>query len=236
MGSVDHVECFKTATLLARGLAHDLRNILGVVQLELDTMVMRGAMAESSLSVIREAVERGVELTRRLMQFAGREQGARRRVDLSSVIEGALGMLRGAAGPRASVVAELAGKLMVEVDVPQIERVLLNLVLNACDALPAPRPVVIRSYEMSGDEVGWTGLDVGRRYATVAVHDSGEGIPETVRERLFEPFFTTKEMGRGNGLRLASSWEIVRQHGGSMRAESSPGTGTTMFIALPLVP
>lgn len=235
MDSIDHIECFRTATLITGGLAHDLRNILGVVKLELETLEVQGFVTQPSLAAIREAVDRGVELTRRLMQFAGSEQGARQRVDLCSVIEGALGMLRSAAGPRASVVAEIAGSLIVEVDVLEIERVLLNLLLNACDALPEPRPVVILSYEMRGDEVGWTGLDRGRRYAIIAVRDSGEGMTETVRVRLFEPCFTTKGLGRGTGLGLASSCGIVRQHGGSMRVESSPGTGTTMLIALPLV-
>lgn len=225
----------ETATVLASGLAHDLRNILGVVQLELEMLADRAGLAAAELSPAREALDRGIELTRRLTQFAGGERMAKVRVDLRGAIEGAMGVLRGAAGRRARLVAELAEDLEVEVDVLQLERVLVNLVVNARDALAEPGPVLLRTYELRGGEVGWSGLDLGRRYAVITVRDPGEGMSAAVQERLFDPFFTTKAAGGGTGLGLASCWGIVRQHGGAMRVESSPGAGTTMMIALPLV-
>lgn len=217
---------------LAAGVAHDFNNILTIIMTE--AAVARaesrsGRRVEDNLAAIEHASERAAELCRQMLAYSGRAHIDRRRLDLSALVADTAAMLEAAAGRRASLRHELASGLgPVLGDATQLRQVLLNLVLNSCEALPSPSEILLRTgtSHREGDE-----LPAGE-YAWFEVIDHGSGMEATTVARMFDPFFTTKVIGRGLG--MAAVMGIVRGHRGAIDVDSAPGRGTRIRVSLPV--
>lgn len=226
---------------LAGGVAHDFNNLLTVVVAQSDLLLLEvpegGELAED-IELIRGAAERGSDLTRQLLAFS-REQVLRPRVvDVSDVVRSAERLLIRLLGRHIELVLACPEELpRVRVDPTQLEQVIVNLVVNARDAMPDGGRVSIRTdVEEVGPEKAAEvpGLREGR-YVTLTVSDEGIGMDEGTRARLFEPFFTTRRERGGTGLGLATSYGIVKQSGGTIHVESEPGRGAAFFVRFPAV-
>ena len=206
------------------GVAHDFNNLLTVVLGNVDIMARR---PEDSLKralridAIRQAAERGRDLTRQLLAFSRRQNLTPVTVDIGDLIRNFAPLLRQAVGEAVSVELDLAsGPQPAHIDVTQMENALLNLAVNARDAMAGVGALTIRT-ETSADAI------------CISLQDTGAGMTAEVRERIFEPFFTTKEVGRGSGLGLSQVYGFVRQSDGEVRIVSDPGAGARFDIALP---
>ncbi len=225
---------------LAGGIAHDFNNllcpILGLAELLLLDASLAGP-AREHLTSIAQAAQRAGELTRQLLAFGRRQELAHVTVDLNRVVRGFEPIIRGALRENIELRMDLAdGLWMVCGDTGQLEQVLMNLVVNAQDAMPeggllaiATANTVLQASEEGEEE----SIGPGGEYATLTVTDSGAGMDDETRARAFEPFFTTKPSGRGTGLGLASVHGIVLQHGGRLFLHSEVGVGTTIEVSLP---
>jgi PAS domain S-box-containing protein len=221
---------------LAGGLAHDLNNALTIINGYSDMLldeVPPPTEFHGNLREIKRAGERAAALIQQLLAFSRKQVLQPRVVNLNTIISDARNVLRTATGEHIDLVLTLDGALLpVQVDPAQFYHVLLNLVLNARDAMPDGGRIEIRTdnRRLLRDEDA--GLPAGQ-YVTVSVKDTGVGIEESVKHRLFEPFFTTKEVGKGTGLGLSSALGIVQQSGGSIVASSEPGQGSEFTVYLP---
>jgi two-component system, cell cycle sensor histidine kinase and response regulator CckA len=213
---------------LAGGIAHDFNNLLtairGNASLALADMPP-GEGPREDIEQIEIAADRAAALTRQLLAFARQTVIHRQPVDLVSIVCRMEPMLRRLIGEHIDLVTDTSSRITVMADPSQIEQVVLNLVVNACDAMPEGGRLTIRTAVADGPE--------GARLAVLAVVDTGIGMDERVRARVFEPFFTTKEPGKGTGLGLATVYGIVRQSGGSIDVASQPGHGATFTVRLP---
>lgn len=221
---------------LTGGLAHDFNNLLGVVIGNLDLLKLHLGDNDRALQkadVALGAAERGATLTRSLLAVARRQPLDPRAQDVNSLIRNLEPLLVHSAGKKVVVQLELCpGEAMAKVDAGGMENSMLNLVVNARDAMSEGGSVTIRTRITSaGTEVSST-LKEGR-YVVVSVADTGCGMPPEVVARAFEPFFTTKERGRGTGLGLPMVYGFARQSGGDARMYSEVGRGTTVNIYLP---
>jgi len=220
---------------LAAGVAHDFNNLLTIVIANAHH-IARDRKASSQIAEqarqILEASNRSVELTRELLQLARRTPRAPRVFDLVEGVKAILGILRTAAGPAHRV--ELLGGAAagsVFMDRSQLERLLVNLVVNARDAMPDGGTITLRVGEASpSGELG-----ASRDHLLLEVIDTGIGMDATTRARIFEPFFTTKLRGQGTGLGLSIVYQIVSDFGGAIEVESELARGTTFRIHLPRV-
>src|SRR5665213_956009 len=224
---------------LAGGVAHDFNNLLAVisnyasfVSEELDDK----EAAQNDLGQIRVAAERAAELTRQLLAFAGRKVLQPVIFDLNQVIIAVEQILRRTIGEHVELTISLStDPWLVEADPGQLEQVLVNLAVNARDAMPDGGLLTIDTENSEIDE-GYTephpGLALGR-YVRLRVSDTGSGMEQAVLDRVFEPFFTTKPRGEGTGLGLPTVFGIVAQAGGEIQLFSEPGIGTTCRVLLP---
>ncbi len=224
---------------LAGGIAHDFNNLLTVIKGNAELVLLgQGAEAPDREEVeeIQRAAERAATLTRQLLAFSRKQILQPRLLSLNGVvaeIERILGRLIGADVAMTTDLHPALG--MVRADPGQLEQVLLNLVVNARDAMPSGGRLVIATREAREEEVrGHAEAEPGR-YVVLSVSDTGVGMDDRVRERVFEPFFTTKEPGKGTGLGLSTVYGIARQSGGFVRVESAPGAGSTFLVYLPRV-
>ena len=222
--------------LLAGGIAHDFNNMLTVIfgraQVLLDRLP-KDARARQDADAIGEAAERAATLTRQLLAFSRKQLLERCTLDLNSVIADMAQMLRRLIGENITVVTALAqSAAWVNVDRGQLEQVILNLAVNARDAMPGGGQLTLSTESVDSD--GADALPSGR-FVALVVSDTGVGMDAATRERIFEPFFTTKPVGAGTGLGLATVYGVVEQHGGHIAVDSAPGRGTTFRVYLPSV-
>ncbi|MFN8018289.1 MAG: PAS domain S-box protein [Acidimicrobiales bacterium] len=219
---------------LAGGIAHDFNNLLGVI-LNYATLAQRGVddpVVSDDLDQIRAAAERAADLTRQLLAFARRDAARPEPLDLRELVDQFSRMLERVIGEQTRLVVGVEQGIIVHADRHQLEQVLLNLCLNARDAMPGGGTVTITSGAAQVAD-GRLGLP-SRPYAALLVTDEGEGMAPDVLDRAFEPFFTTKAQGDGTGLGLSTVYGIVRQNGGAVQLHSSPGEGTTVEVLLPM--
>jgi PAS domain S-box-containing protein len=224
---------------LASGVAHDFNNILMSIMGSADLLLMDSKPddpAHGEANEIKQSVQRGAGLTRQLLAFSRRQATSPRLFALGDVISGMDTLLRRLIGPEIEFDIVRQGAPMVVADPAQIEQVVLNLVINARDAMPDGGRLTVALDEVRLDEAAAVPHVEGRagRYARLSVADTGTGIDEATRARLFEPFFTTKEQGKGTGLGLSIVYGIVKQSGGYIVVQSEPGRGATFVIYLPL--
>ncbi|MGE5244086.1 MAG: two-component system sensor histidine kinase NtrB [Betaproteobacteria bacterium] len=225
---------------LAGGVAHDFNNVLMSIIGSADLLLMQldpGDPARGEVLEIGESVRRGASLTRQLLAFSRRQASSPRLFALGDVVVGMDTMLRRLIGPEIDLQIQTPAPTSVIADPAQIEQVVLNLVINARDAMPEGGRLVVRVDEVTLDEAAAVAQVEGHpgRYARLSVADTGTGMDARTRARLFEPFFTTKEHGKGTGLGLSIVYGIVKQSGGYITLVSELGRGTTFFIHLPLV-
>jgi PAS domain S-box-containing protein len=237
------VQKFDAVGRLAGGIAHDFNNVLTVIiGLTSDLIeTPTGAIphhVRKDLEEIRLAGERAASLTQQLLAFSRKQIVRPMVLNLNTVVARIEMMLRRLIGEDIELRSMLADDLgRVRADAGQIEQVLVNLAVNARDAMPAGGKLTIETGNVALDREyarGHVSVAPGR-YAMIAVSDTGVGIPPEVQARLFEPFFTTKELGRGTGLGLATVYGIVKQSGGNIWVYSEPDKGATFKIYLPLV-
>jgi signal transduction histidine kinase/CheY-like chemotaxis protein len=218
---------------LTGGVAHDFNNLLTIASGSLEMLEAR-ISDERSLYLLRNAqsaISRGATLTTSLLAFARKQRLEPVLANLNSVILEMEEMLRRSLGPSVEIRHALASELWpVEIDIGQIETALLNIAINARDAMPGGGILLFETANASDplpEEVA------GRDCVLVSVDDTGTGMSPDVVERAFEPFFTTKEVGRGTGLGLSMVFGVVHQSGGAVRLRSELGRGTTVLIYLP---
>lgn len=219
---------------LAGGVAHDFNNIISVIlsYCEILSAQTTNASMLTGLGVIRESCLRAIELTRQLLAFGRRQMLEPRLVALDEIVRGVEPMLATAAGARCRLRVELAAGLPpVRVDATQIERVLMNLVINARDAMPEGGEVTVETGDGTA-EAAAAGMAPGP-YVYLAVRDQGHGVDPAIQQRIFEPFFTTKSRGKGTGLGLSTVFGIVQQSGGLLTLTSEAGAGSVFRALLP---
>ncbi len=212
---------------LAGGIAHDFNNLLTVIRGNAELVAAQfPGPADELVEDIRTAADRATGLVRQLLAF-GRRQPARPVViDLNEAVTDMAGMLRRLLGERVTVATILSPEpVRARIDRGQFEQVVMNLAVNAKDAMPTGGTVTIATATACPDGVA--------RFARVTVSDTGVGMTAQVREKIFEPFFTTKAVGKGTGLGLATVYGIVNQAGGRIGVDSVVGAGTTFRVDLP---
>ena len=221
---------------LTGGVAHDFNNILHIISANVQLMLRSDDNGRKRLLNILDAVERGKKLAAQLLAFARRQPLHPSVVNLAQLIERMDTLLHRAVGDSVAIRMEIPPDLWnVLVDPNQLENVLLNLVINARDAMDGGGNVTIALGNLvvdPADQLAYPGIRPGE-FVTIAVTDTGSGMPPDVMERAFEPFFTTKPEGKGTGLGLSMAHGFVKQSGGHIRLASRPGEGTTVTIYLP---
>ncbi|MBN2123602.1 MAG: PAS domain S-box protein [Deltaproteobacteria bacterium] len=222
---------------LAGGIAHDFNNLLMAIQGNVSLMLFDAKPPHpyyERLKAIQKQVRSGAKLTSQLLGYARKGRYEVRPMSLNRLVE-ATAETFGRARKAVAVRLDLEGDLCaVEADDSQIEQVLLNLYVNASDAMPRGGDLIVTTRNAKSDELKDKPYAVKPGpYVLLTVTDTGTGMDEKTVERIFEPFFTTKEMGRGTGLGLASVYGIVKGHGGYIDVESAPGRGSTFRVYLP---
>lgn len=234
-----HAQKMKAVGQLSAGLAHDFNNLLAVIIGFSDVLLEEFAgrdCAHHKVQEIKKAAKRAATLTSQLMSFARQQVVDPRVLDINAVVCESCKMLKSLLGKEIELVLLLNPRVgRVLADTHQIEQVIINLSLNARDAMPKGGVLTI---ETSNHDV--TGAEAERRvpmapasYVKITVRDTGIGMDAGVQARLFEPFFTTKALGQGTGLGLATVYGIVKQSGGFIWVDSERGRGTTFEIFLP---
>jgi two-component system cell cycle sensor histidine kinase/response regulator CckA len=231
-----HSQKLEAIGTLAGGVAHDFNNILGGVMVGLSLLERRHAdeRHRTLIADMKALVERGAKLTQQLLGFSGRGKYEAAPRDVREIIGRTTALFQ-----QTHRGVQIAEKFASDVDnalidSAQIEQVLLNLYLNAAQAMPGGGCLEIGAQNrvLSEEEALPLGVAAGR-FVQIAVGDTGTGIDAAILPHIFEPFFTTKAPDQGTGLGLASAYGIVRNHGGSLHVESVVGAGTTFFILLP---
>jgi PAS domain S-box-containing protein len=226
---------------LTGGIAHDFNNMLQGIAGSLDMMERRIASGRPEdvarfVGVARQSVTRAAGLTHRMLAFARRQALNPRPVDPDALVRGMAELIRRTVGPGVALVLRLGdGKWLALCDANQLESALLNLAINARDAMPDGGTLTIATADRQLSAVDLVAEDGARPgdYVELSVGDTGAGMTADVMARAFEPFFTTKPIGQGSGLGLSQIYGFARQSGGFVRLESAPGRGTTLRLYLP---
>jgi PAS domain S-box-containing protein len=226
---------------LAGGVAHDFNNMLGVIigraEMALQQDVSNDKL-QHNLKEILKAGLRSADLTRQLLAFARKQTAVAKILDLNDTISGMLQMLRRLIGEDIDLLwAPELDLWKVKIDPSQVDQILVNLVVNARDAISGVGAITMRTDNVAieDSESAQTPELIAGQYVLLTVSDTGTGMTQEVRENIFEPFFTTKEMGKGTGLGLSTVYGIVKQNDGFIYVESEPEKGTTFKIYLPRV-
>ena len=233
-----HAQRLEAVGQLTGGIAHDFNNLLTVVSGNLQLLELEAGASPSSAELIANAlraVDHGAALTSKLLAFARRQRLSPRAIEPAALLQDLGSMLRRTLGDRVRIDIEVPPDTPpVYADAAQLESALLNLALNARDAMPRGGQLTIAAHAQAVDGARDT-LDLpAGRYVRFSVADTGLGMAPEVLARAFEPFFTTKGPGKGSGLGLSMTYGFVRQSGGELRARSRLGYGTTMELYLPV--
>ena len=224
---------------LAGGVAHDFNNVIAVItsvtELMLEDPTLR-PQQRADLCDVRQAAARASDLTRKLLAFSRSQSVQQQVLDLDAVVRDTEKMLRRLVREDIALETSLgAGGARVFADAGQLEQVLLNLVVNACDAMPGGGRIRVETSQVTLDKAvaaRQPGARAGH-HVLLSVSDTGSGMAPNVLARAFEPFFTTKQPGKGTGLGLAIVYGVVQQAGGFVRLSTEPGAGTTASVFLP---
>ncbi len=238
LAQVHQMQKLESLGQLTGGIAHDFNNLLMAILTNLDMLARNIPDMPRTKRLIDGAIkaaERGTALTNRMLAFAKRQELRPEVVDVPRLIGGMIEMLRSSIGPTITIDTQFETDLLpIRVDANQLELAVLNLALNARDAMPIGGRLLIsaRQERIEGEDT--LGLDPGS-YVCVAVTDSGLGMDEQTLKRAPEPFFTTKATGKGTGLGLSMVYGLAAQSGGGVRLSSAIGSGTTVRVLLPAV-
>ena len=225
---------------LAGGVAHDFNNMLTAILISTETLLQRTEIDEvnrAEIDIIHEASLQAAAITHQLLAFSRRQVLRPEQLNLNALVNNTTAMAKRLIGEHVQLRTILdPGLDAVSVDPGQMSQVLLNLIVNARDAMPSGGRLTIttRNLELNEEQAGLIDLDEGT-YVMLEVVDAGTGMDQETRDRIFEPFFTTKEAGRGTGLGLSTVYGIVKQSGGHIEVCSAPGQGSTFGIYLPSV-
>ncbi|HEY6852714.1 MAG TPA: ATP-binding protein, partial [Gemmatimonadales bacterium] len=238
-----HAQKMEAVGQLAAGVAHDFNNVLTAVLGSTELLLLdtpAGAATREEIEIIRDAATRAQDLIRQLLAFSARQVLKPIVLDLNALVDNVHKMLRRLIGEDITLASMLAPGLgRVRADPGQVEQVLVNLAVNARDAMPSGGRLTLSTasadVEPPPPGAGAGGPVPPGRYVVLQVTDTGSGMDAMTQARIFEPFFTTKPRGRGTGLGLATVYGIVRQSDGHIEVKSAPGSGTTFRIYLPRV-
>ncbi len=236
---VQQLRKFEAIGKLAGGIAHDFNNVIGAILgwAEMGCAEEQpGTISHDRFQKIRDQANWAGRLTSQLLAFARRQMLQPRKTDLNTLVVEGMSLLRRVIGEQIEVCVVAAPDLrVVMVDPAQIEQVLMNLSLNARDAMPQGGRLIIETQNMEIDKEFCRAHPYARpgSFILLSVSDTGVGMDAATAERIFEPFFTTKELGKGTGLGLATVYGIVKQHEGFIHLYSEPGRGTTFRVYLP---
>ena len=236
-----HVQKMELVGRLAGGIAHDFNNVLTMVTGHCEALARKLGPEGShvrNVAAIQRAVDRAAALTRQLLSFGRRVLAEPKIVDVNQIVTSLQHLLPRIIGEQIETVVTVTENLgPVRVDPGQIEQVILNLVMNARDAMPDGGTVRIESAQVEHDAetAAWSPQLQPGPYVTLTVSDTGCGMDDSTRRQIFEPFFTTKEVGQGVGLGLSTVYGIVVQSGGAITVNSELGRGSSFTIHLPVV-
>jgi PAS domain S-box-containing protein len=221
---------------LAGGVAHDFNNLLTVIIGHVDLLMRDASQAPTreSLTEVRAAAQSAAELTKQLLMFSRQQVIEARPVEVDAIVRSTEKMLGRLIGEDVQLATTLGARgAQINIEPHQLEQVIMNLGINARDAMPDGGKLSIETSVV--DLTGDTGWDVSPgTYVLLAVVDTGIGMDAATQERVFEPFFTTKEAGKGTGLGLSTTYGVVKQSGGTINVYSEPGMGTVFRIYLPV--
>ena len=244
--ALQHAQRLESVGQLTGGIAHDFNNLLTVISGNLQVLEELPALADDAfgqqlVAAASRAGRRGAELTGKLLAFSRRQVLQPASIDVGVLLEALADMLRRTLDQRIRIsVAAAPGCPAVLADPGQLESALLNIAINARDAMPEGGALEFTCRALPGAELPLELADAAdagsARYVEIVVVDSGVGMSEAVKERAFEPFFTTKAAGRGTGLGLSTVYGFARQSQGAVLIDSAPGAGTTLRLLLPVVP
>lgn len=226
---------------LAGGIAHDLNNVLAPILMSINLLkdAIPAQEDRALLQTIEVSARRGADMVKQVLSFARGLEGQRHLVKLADVLRDLERIMHETIPKNVLITSSLAPDLwQVQADPTQLQQVLLNLCVNARDAMPAGGKILITAKNMTVDE-HYAAMNIEARvgsYVKIEVEDNGCGIPPEILERIFDPFFTTKPVGEGTGLGLATTLAIVKSHDGYIRAYSEPDKGTRFRIYLPADP
>jgi len=233
----------ETLGALAAGLTHDFNNVLNTITSNVALAKEDGDYSQQvgvRLDQISDAANKAAGLIRRLMQFSRRQELHQRSLGVNDVVRDVLRLTQPLLRENIHLTLDLAADLpAIYGDSSQIEQVLVNLIVNALDAMPDGGDLTIATHvalRNQTDSVGEESIRHNKEkeeVVQISITDTGTGIPMEIQSAIFEPFFTTKPEGKGTGLGLSSAFGIIRQHGGKIEVNSSPGMGTTFTVSLP---
>jgi PAS domain S-box-containing protein len=238
---IQQIQRLETIGQLTGGVAHDFNNLLMAMQVNVEMLkelVQHDAEGTDFANAALNSVARGAELTRRLLAFSRRQPLQPKVIDMNRLVGETVIILRRTLGEQITIDMPLGKDIWpVEVDRAQLENVILNLAVNARDAMPTGGRLTIETANTQLDEhyVAAHGELEAGDYVMLAITDTGEGMTPEVLARAFEPFFTTKDVGRGSGLGLSMTYGFVKQSGGHVKIYSEPGQGTTIKLYFPRV-
>jgi PAS domain S-box-containing protein len=236
---IRHTQELEAVGQIAGGLAHDLNNLLGVILRYCEILDDQKALPEASRKMIQEIHNAGTSasiLTQRLLAFSRGQTVHRVAVDLNETVNRMEKMLGRLIGDNVVLLTLPGSELgIIDADPSELEQILMNLAINARDAMPNGGRIVVETANVEIDEsnAGQHPSMRPGRYVMLSVSDTGAGIEPEIQSRIFEPFFTTKPFGKGTGLGLSTVFSIVKQSGGAISVHSQPGAGTTFKVCFP---
>jgi two-component system, cell cycle sensor histidine kinase and response regulator CckA len=239
---LQHAQKMEAIGTLAGGIAHDFRNILQSIMGFTELLLMGkhdGEPETTKLTQILQSAERASQLTYQLLAFSRKIESELKRIYLNQVVERMVELLRSTLPKMIDIQLNLGSDLqMINADPTQVEQIIMNLCINARDAMVDGGKLVLTTTDVTLDE-HYCRKHLGTvpgRYARLAVADTGCGMDALTLEHIFEPFYTTKDIGRGTGLGLSIVYGIVKNHGGYIGCQSTPGEGTTFEVFFPVAP